>query len=507
MSERLFLDTEGPTWVGQAAQMTDAPVYVDPETGQNVYPGYTYDDDPEVQRVGPFDQMPTIPRSTHPVLGGQNTRESMIAEGKTHSETYFDPATGIVTEIWDNEVQEGEIRNQTLSGSTIPGEVKALARFRGCQGYDHHTPIVRPSSYRKEDPIPDGYNTEAAYWELARQRAMNAIRTDNAIANDYRPPQIRESAGVIDPFVHIRPYAPNTSRNLMNRRVMGHHDVHVDATVEQHPSGILTDRQTQEISVGAGLGGAEEVEPRRFESMGGFIDEDQGMLYGGSAAPLLPPTSGATRVESVGITSIGVHAPALGGGEEGGRPEHGRITRRPIDNTVTDVTQVALHDATGDAVLPPRGASLDVATRPLDMEYTNVSNRIEGQNDPIGTQDRARAVHIPGALNRQEITFGRIAPSTPQWDSHGVQHGRLTRRPNEIVREHMHSRGVGNLPGDAIGEITRIRPSQGTRNHNIRGQFVESATESDDVGRVMAFTTLRDQSTTARQRQPSTMAL
>lgn len=506
--EELFMDNQnGPTWVGSNAQHDNSPFYYDPETGEAMYPGYTYHNDPEVSRVGDFNLMPTIPRSVHPVRGAQNTREGMISAGKTHSETHFDPATGIVTEIWDNPVQEGEIRNQSFSMSNNPDEVRALPAFRFLQGYDRHVPIVQPSEYRQEDPVPDDYNTEQGYYEIARQQVENRIRTDNNILNDYRPPQVWEVAGVIEPDIRIRPYAPNTFRNTMNREIVGPSGVYSDASMMRQGITSLGDSSVQTLQTGdAGRGGAEEIDSRRFTSYSGFLADDKAPSMRGSSASLFPP--GATySVESVGGSSISADSGAVGGGGmDEQTPSFGAMVRRAVDKTVSNTAAIARSGGISD-FLPPQQANETVANRTNPKDTFTTQNI--ARNAAFGSFQPTRAVQIPGALNREEITFGRVAPSTPQWDSHGVHHGRLARRPNEAVRERIHSQGVGNrFGGDAVGEVaTGTSSSQIMRNHDMRGQFVASSTHSYDVGRTMVSETLRDQQGTARPRQPSVMSL
>jgi hypothetical protein len=503
MTEMLYMDTQGPTWTGQLSQHNNLPVFVNEETGQPVYPGYSYHDDEEVGRVSDdFESMPTIPLSTHPVQGGQNTREGMIAAGKTHSETHFDPRTGIVTEIWDNEVQEGEIRNQSISGSSVPGEVKALPAFRILQGFDHRVPIVRPSAYRKEDPVPDGYNTEAAYYELARQRTENTIRSDNAILNDYRPPQIREVKGVIEPDIRIRPYVPNTSRNLMNRNVMGGNAVYSDAPMQRQHITALSDRMTQQLRTGsAGFGGAEETDSRRYEVYSKMLNDDKS-LFGMSSADVRQPTS--YSVESVGNSSVTASSIAFNDNlSDAARPQFGRPNIRPLDNTVTQLSQIA---PVGNTLVPTLPVQSKQFNKPIDMEVTMVP--IIARVTPA--QPIQPLPYDPDTIiksNKYDVT--QLAPTAPQWNSHVPRHGRRAIKPNEAINEYIHSQGVGLRQGDSIGTVaTGIESSKILRNHDQRGQLVAPMTTSSEVGRTLAMNSYRERSAaTARRNQPSTIAL
>jgi hypothetical protein len=487
--ETLFIDQQnGPDWVGTVSQYADEPVFYDPETGQAVFPGYTTREEPEVRTVGSFSEMEVIPHSIHPVLGGQNTRESMITAGKTHSDTFFDRATGIVTEVWDNPVQEGEIRGQTTGGPT---------GFKLLQGSDHHVPVVRPTVYRKEDPVPDGYNTEPAYYEVVRQQTENRIRNDNAILNDYRPPQIRQVPGVIEPDIRIRPYAPNTSRNLMKRAVIGQTSVHMDApTARQHMT-YLSDQSVNTFQPGAGQGGEVESDPRRFGTFSGFLDD--GTLHGASSS-LLPPGA-SYKVESIGMSSINTSAHALSDALETSDPRYGRFTNRPNDMTTTEQTIVAPTNSLMPP-LPPPAPSRTVTHGLIDNEVTNLSHIGLGPDDAAGSFHSTRPVHIPGALNREEINFNRLAPSNPQWNPHMVNHGIFSHQPHEQDMEDIQSRGTAIFSGDTVGEIASgYQSSQIMRDHNMRGQFIESTGESQDVGRTY-LNNVQDQQTTIATGRP-----
>lgn len=502
----LHLDrTEGSgPWAARVAQYDDTPVYHDPDTGHAVYPGYTYAEDAEPEQVA--DGLEVLPHSVHPSTGAQNTSESMAAAGMTHSETHFDPLTGIVTEIWDNEVPEGEIRAQTIASGGDRG-------LELMTGYNRNVPIVRPSAYRKEDPVPDGFNTEAAYFELARQQVANRIRSDNNILNDFRPAVIRDSAGVIEPDIRIRPYAPNTARNVMDRELIGRTAVHSDAPMMPQGVTVLGDEQTHRFEPGAGRGGTVDAAPRPYGVISGVLDEVPGeaAMYasaarGGGLAPsssLLPTRT--TAVESVGVTPITAFELALDGGLADAAPRHGLYTPRPIDNQLTEVTRMA----PAMTLLPTRvpRANLSVATRPLDFETTNIAH-LANVTPHTGTQDQARATFLEGALHGGKSTKTEMARGTPQWQPHGVNHGSFAFRNGHRRDAMMNASGATIRQGDAVGEVATgiLRPSRRLHDHTT-GAFMEPAGESDIAGRTYTDGLLEQFPTMAADRPHDLIAL